>query len=211
MSPASAVSGIVDRKTAIRRTVLALRDAMTLEHMEAASTVISELWSRHIRIPEGVAVSAFLPIRSEVNVRPIAEALRGRGHRIALPVVTRPVLTFRLWHEEHPLVPAGFGTEAPGADAPALIPDVMIVPLAAFDRAGRRIGYGKGHYDTAIQHFTGLGRPPLLIGTAFACQEVDEVPTEDHDQRLDAILTESGLTDVTGRATSGLWKPGAPV
>jgi 5-formyltetrahydrofolate cyclo-ligase len=92
------------------------------------------------------------------------------------------------------LVSTGFGTVGPGADAAVLDPDIMLVPLSAFDRTGHRIGYGAGYYDRAIERLWQKGLDPQLIGIAFDCQEVPSVPAEPHDVRLDAILTESGYS-----------------
>ena len=86
---------------------------------------------------------------------------------------------------------AGFGTMAPGPDAEELLPDVLLMPLAGFDRQGNRIGYGKGHYDTAISALEKSGSL-LCIGLAFSLQEVGLVPAERHDKPLAGILTEDG-------------------
>jgi 5-formyltetrahydrofolate cyclo-ligase len=87
----------------------------------------------------------------------------------------------------------GFGTSGPGRDAAVLDPQLMLVPLAAFDAAGNRIGYGAGHYDRAIARLHARGMFPRLIGLAFDCQRVETVPAEPHDAPLGEILTESGL------------------
>ncbi|MBV9054939.1 MAG: 5-formyltetrahydrofolate cyclo-ligase, partial [Hyphomicrobiales bacterium] len=87
----------------------------------------------------------------------------------------------------------GFGLSQPFAEAALADPDIMLVPLAAFDRDCGRIGYGKGYYDGAIWRQKEKGKPPRTLGLAFACQEVEKVPLEPHDQRLEAILTEREL------------------
>ena len=92
-----------------------------------------------------------------------------------------------------PIVKTGFGTTGPGPEAAVLDPDILLVPLSAFDRNGHRIGYGAGHYDRAIDRLKAKGCTPTLIGIAFDCQEVASVPAEPHDVPLDGILTESGL------------------
>ena len=91
------------------------------------------------------------------------------------------------------MVDTGFGTAGPGEDAPILDPDIMLVPLAAFDRRGHRIGYGAGHYDRAIARLHQKGLQPRLVGVAFDCQEVPLVPNQWHDIMLSDVLTESGL------------------
>ena len=92
-----------------------------------------------------------------------------------------------------PLVPAGFGTYGPPETAPEVVPDLMIVPLAAFDRRLNRIGYGKGHFDRAVAALVDAGRPPVLLGLAFAAQEVEKISAEPHDIALDFLVTEREL------------------
>ena len=95
-------------------------------------------------------------------------------------------MLFRRWAPYEPIVPGGFGTLVPQPEQPEIVPTILIVPLAAFDRRGYRIGYGKGHYDAKL---TELG-PVVSIGIAYAAQEIAAVPDEPHDRRLDWIVTE---------------------
>ena len=179
-----------EAKAALRRTVLARRDGS-----EAA---LRAGWSAAIRdhlaallAEEGGTISLFLPIRSEADLEPLGDRLIGRD--LCLPVVLdRETITFRRWLPGAPLERAGFGTSGPGADAPTVDPDLMIVPLAAFDGAGNRLGYGAGHYDRAIARLAARGHHPRLIGAAFALQRVDAIPAEPHDRRLDMVVTEDG-------------------
>ncbi|MBD1547312.1 5-formyltetrahydrofolate cyclo-ligase [Roseibium aggregatum] len=177
-------------KDVLRRQALARRAAMEpVRRIELSLALVDALES--LPIPEGAVVSGFWPIRDEIDPRPLLDRLRARGHRLCLPVVTKPHLIFRELTWETVLVPAGFGTTVPDAASPELRPDVLLMPLAAFDKAGNRIGYGKGHYDTAIAALEKNG-PVTCIGLAFQTQEVDHVPAEPHDKPLDGILTENG-------------------
>ena len=145
-------------------------------------------------IEPGMAVSGFWPMRSEVDVRPLMFSLREKGARLALPaILDRTTMTFRELIRGAPLVEMGFGTYGPGDEAEMLDPALMLVPLAAFDARGHRIGYGAGYYDRAIERLRDKGILPRLVGVAFDCQLVVQVPNEDHDVELDDILTESGL------------------
>ena len=108
-------------------------------------------------------------------------------------VLDRETIVFRHHDPQGALVPGGFGTMAPGAEAEMLDPDIMLMPLSAFDGSGNRIGYGAGHYDRAIARLHALGKRPRLIGLAFECQCADTIPVEAHDVPLDAIITENGL------------------
>lgn len=188
MSPTETVRS----KQALRKMVLARRGALSPAERESAAKTLVDLIPELALADTTCLVSGFWPIRDEIDVRPLMAALAIRGHRLALPVVGPDGLVFREWADGTPLVPAGFGTSEPGPDCPACDPAVMLVPLAAFDRQGGRLGYGKGHYDGAIARLTELG-PVRTIGVAFAAQEVDTVPMEPHDRRLDAVLTEAGL------------------
>lgn len=181
-------------KADLRRQALARRDAMSIEERIEASIAIADLGRTLIDLPSGAIVSGFSPIRSEVDIRPLMADLRDRGARICVPaILSREEIVFRELLRNAPLVDTGFGTVGPGPDAEVLDPNVMLVPLAAFDARGHRLGYGAGHYDRAIARLQERGLKPRLVGIAFDSQRVDRVPDEPHDVPLDAILTETGL------------------
>lgn len=140
--------------------------------------------------PPGAAVAGFWPMGTEVDVRPLLDALHTRGHALALPVTPRRglPLEFRAWAPGEALVPGPFGTSHPGSGGP-VAPGFVLVPLLAFDRRGGRLGYGAGYYDRTLRLFPDAFR----LGVAFASQEVEEVPMEPHDMRLHAIATEQGV------------------
>lgn len=141
----------------------------------------------------GKVVSGFLPIRSEIDPRPLMNALKDKGASLCLPVVVdKTTIEFREYQEKATLVEAGFGTKGPSSDAAKLQPEVMIVPLAVFDTYGGRIGYGAGYYDRAISRLVAAGTPPLTVGLAFALQEMPLVPQDTYDIVLDRILTPEG-------------------
>ncbi|MGV2107895.1 5-formyltetrahydrofolate cyclo-ligase [Agrobacterium vitis] len=180
-------------KNHLRQQSLARRDAIPGHIRADHSAAIAHHGAGAIEIAPATMVSGFLPIRSEVDTQPLMEMLRQRGADLCLPVVLdRQTICFRQWHSQEPLIDTGFGTRGPGPDAPVVDPQVLLIPLAAFDRHGNRIGYGAGHYDRAIARLHQKGLDPLLIGIAFDCQEVADVPFEPHDVALHAILTESG-------------------
>ena len=180
-------------KKELRAAALARRNALDPQwRVEAALTMAGA--AQMIEVEPGMAVAGFWPIRSEPDVRPLMSALRDKGARLCLPVVLDgTTIVFRELVRGAPLVATGFGTAGPGEEAEALDPALMLVPLAAFDARGHRIGYGAGYYDRAIDRLRAKGRAPKLIGIAFDCQEVASVPAEPHDVALDAILTESGF------------------
>lgn len=181
-----------DRKRQLRRKAFARRDALdgdrriaASERIAASALVLPELGSTS-------PVGGYWPIRSEVDPRAIMEALDARGQTVALSQILHPRLSWREWRPGDALVHGGFGVREPGPDAPEVFPRALLVPLAAFDRRGGRLGYGKGHFDRSIAELAAMG-PVLAIGLAFACQEIDAVPCEPHDRRLDLVVTEAGI------------------
>lgn len=196
----SAIAGGMDDRTisldkkALRRAALGRRDALDAQWRIEASLAMAETARRAIAVDPGSIVSGFWPIRSEVDVRPTMFALMEAGARLCLPaIVDRETIVFRELVRGAPLVDMGFGTAGPGEEAAVLDPQVMLVPLAAFDARGHRIGYGAGFYDRAIARLGERGLLPRLVGVAFDCQEVELVPDEAHDVVIPEILTESGL------------------
>ena len=181
-------------KADIRNERLALRDAMTPQARIEGSLAMVEHAGDRLEFDPGTVISGFWPIRSEADIRPLMAHFRTRGAQLCLPVVLdRETIIFRELVVGAPVVKTGFGTTGPGEEAAVLDPDILLVPLSAFDRAGHRIGYGAGHYDRAVDRLKARGHRPKLIGIAFDCQEVASVPAEPHDVALDAILTESGF------------------
>jgi len=137
----------------------------------------------------GGPVGGFWPIRTEIDPRPALLRLDSMGLRAALPVVTPSGLIFRAWKMGDAMAEGPFGLREPEATAPEVSPLALLVPLAAFDRRGHRIGYGAGYYDRAIARLSAIG-PLLTIGLAFSVQEIDRVPEEAHDRSLNVIVTE---------------------
>lgn len=172
---------------------MARRDGLSATVRQDFSQQIARYGKDAINFAPKTIISGFLPIRSEVDLQPLMALLRKKGARLCLPVVLdRQTICFREWVEGVELINTGFGTRGPGPDAAVLDPDILLVPLSAFDGKGNRIGYGAGHYDRAIARLHQKGCNPTLIGIAFDCQEVADVPFEPHDVALHAILTESG-------------------
>jgi 5-formyltetrahydrofolate cyclo-ligase len=184
-----------DLKTTMRRHALARRDLVTQReaHDAAAAMCASALALVEELSTAGSApvVSVYWPIRSELNTRPLIETLSGRGLKVALPIlvaVKRPLL-FRAFVPGDELAKGPFGLSEPSADKAALEPDIIFAPLAAFDRKGYRLGYGGGLYDATLNALRAK-HPVTAIGIAYAVQEADSIPIEDHDQKLDFIVTE---------------------
>jgi 5-formyltetrahydrofolate cyclo-ligase len=179
-------------KAKLRDEAFGRRDGLDPVWRQQASLAMAE---RALTVPELMErepISAFWPILSEIDVKILLEALHARGQSLCLPVVAKPAMIFRTWKPGDELVKSRFGVQEPSPEAPEVSPRAMLVPLAAFDRQGGRIGYGKGHFDTAIAALEAR-HPVLTVGVAFSVQEVATVPMEPHDRRIDIIVTDSEI------------------
>ena len=179
-------------KEQLRQEALARRDGLDKAFREEAARAITAQALALSDLVDVTPVGGYWPIRSEVDPRPLMEALLERGQDVALSQILHPHLSWRLWQPGDVLVKGGFGVREPGPDAPEVFPKALLVPLVAFDRRGGRIGYGKGHFDRAIAALEAQ-HPTLTIGLAYAVQEIDAVPVEPHDRLLDVIITEAEL------------------
>lgn len=182
-----------DIKKQLRAEALATRDALDPQWRIERSMAMAEAVT-NLDVDGDTVVSGFWPMRSEVDIRPAMFALGDMGARLCLPaILDKTTIVFRELVRGASLVDMGFGTFGPGPEAAELEPDLMLVPLAAFDRRGHRIGYGAGYYDRAIARLQEKGKARRLIGVAFECQQVAHVPDQPHDIQLSEILTERGL------------------
>jgi 5-formyltetrahydrofolate cyclo-ligase len=187
---------IQTEKANIRTAVLAERDLLDSDFCVDASLRLSGHFGQIRDLIENRIVSSYFPIRSELDPTALMELVLGANTMLALPaVIDDTTIVFRMLAPGVPLEPGKFGTFHPPESAEELDPDVMFVPLSAFDRTGGRMGYGAGHYDRVIERMEDGGLKPLLIGVGFGMQEVSHVPREPHDRRLDIILTENDLID----------------
>jgi 5-formyltetrahydrofolate cyclo-ligase len=179
-------------KEQLRTAALARRDGLDKVLREEAAQAITEQALGFSGLRDVTPVGAYWPIRSEVDPRPLMEGLLVRGQDVALSQILHPHLSWRLWQPGDVLIKGGFGVLEPGPDAPEVFPKCLLVPLVAFDRRGGRIGYGKGHFDRTIAALE-TQHPILTIGLAYAVQEIEQVPVEEHDRLLDVIITETEL------------------
>ena len=177
-------------KDIFRREALARRDALPPTVRATAAEAVAKR-PFPIEIPTGAIVSGYSPLKSEFNPVPLMRRFVDAGANLALPVVAgrgKPLI-MRAWSFGAPLTAGVWGIREPPPEAPEVDPDILLVPLAAFDRRGHRIGYGAGYYDLTIAGLRAR-KPVTAIGLAFAAQEIDAVPITPSDARLDLVLTE---------------------
>ena len=188
-----------DIKAALRREALARRDALPADVRAAAAQAIAAR-TFPIAVPPGAVVSGFMPMKSEINPLPLMRKLADAGAKLALPVVAgrgKPLI-MRAFALGEPLASGVWGIREPTPDAAEVAPDILLVPLLAFDRRGHRIGYGAGYFDMTIAALRAR-KTVVAVGIAFAAQEIATVPDTPRDARLDLVLTEREVIDL--RAT----------
>jgi 5-formyltetrahydrofolate cyclo-ligase len=185
---------LADLKKSARSAAMTLRATAHMEaHQSAPLALASRMFPLEATRKRNV-VSGFYPYQSEIDVRPLLGVLAGQGWTTSLPVVLargKP-LEFRRWLPGEPTTTGQWDIPRPLEEAPLVEPDVLLVPLLAFDRKGYRLGYGGGFYDRTLEKFRAQ-RKVVAFGVAYAGQEVDAVPREPWDQPLDFIMTEKEL------------------
>jgi len=189
------IEDIATRKAELRKAAFARRDALAPQIRQAAAATIA---ARPFPLPIAprTIVSGFMPMKTEIDPLPLMRQLEGQGARLALPVIAgrgKP-LTMRAWTFGEPLSEGVWGIREPEPEADEVAPDILLVPLLAFDRAGGRIGYGGGYYDRTIAALREK-KTVTAVGIAFAAQEVAQVPVGAGDARLDLVLTEREVID----------------
>jgi 5-formyltetrahydrofolate cyclo-ligase len=182
-------------KDDLRAAAMARRGALGAEVRAAAAQAIV-VHAFPVQIHRGAVVSGYWPIRNEIDPMPLLRHLAAQGAQLALPVIIgrdQPLI-FRAWTAQAQLLRGQFGIMEPSPQSDVVEPDIVLVPLAAFDRAGHRIGYGAGHYDRTLLQLR-ASKPIVAIGLAFAVQEIETIPALPHDVRLDYVLTEDRTID----------------
>jgi len=182
-------------KAELRATALAAREKLSDKQRIAAAGALAKR-GLPIDVAKGLIVSGYSPIRNEIDPAPLMEKLAAQGARLALPTINArgKSLIFRSFRPGDRLTLGMLGIPEPSPAAAEVVPDIMLVPLAAFDASGHRIGYGAGYYDYTFAHLR-RSRDIIGIGLAFAAQEIDGVPALSHDVPLDYVLTEKRVFD----------------
>jgi len=193
---AGAMAETQTAKAELRREAIARRDALPAAARSAAAETIAAR-PFPIAFAPGAIISGFIPLKNEIDPQPLMRKVAAKGAQLALPVVMgrdKP-LAMRAWNFGEPLATGIWGIREPKPDAAMLDPDILIVPIVAFDRAGHRIGYGAGYYDLTITLLRAR-KHVATVGIAFAVQEIPAVPATPRDARLDLVLTEREVIDL---------------
>jgi len=186
---------IAQKKLHLRQQMLERRNAIVASKRSKAAQEIAQL--AHVLADlaqKPIMFSSYRALGSEINPLHLERELPGYGAGIALPVIERKAapLQFKIWRNGDPLVRRTWGILEPQEDAPIVLPDVVLLPLLAFDGAGRRLGYGGGFYDRTLQKLRSL-KTIVAIGLAYTEQEVNALPHDSYDQLLDGALLPDGL------------------
>ena len=194
----TATASISDQKAKLRAEALARRDALPAEMRAQAAEAIAAR-GLPFAVKPGAIVSGFMAMKSEINPLPLMRKLSEAGAQLALPAIKgrgHPLI-MRAYQFGDELARGQWGIREPRPEAPEVQPDILLVPLAGFDRAGHRIGYGAGYYDMTIRSLRAQ-KEVIAVGLAFAAQEISEVPATPRDERLDFVLTEREVNDFRG-------------
>ncbi len=183
---------IEEAKAALRVRARVQRAALRETAMSEAAVAAARHFLDGVKLQPKDIVALYWPIREELDCKPLLTKLMDSLQPVCLPVVLgdEQPLDMRLWEQGAPLYPSGFGTLAPSEIAPRVEPDIVVMPLLGFDAKGTRLGYGGGYYDRTL---AAMKKRPLLVGYAFAAQELPSIPREPHDRPLDLIVTEAGV------------------
>ena len=195
----SSSSRLADAKRQMRDRQSRIRRMAHRSTGVAAASAVCETFQRArtqgLVLNRGDVVSAYWPLRDELDIRTLLTALQGEGMLCALPVVAGKAmpLVFRRWRPGDALVSASFGLAEPPSAAPTVDPRVLLIPLLAVDTDGNRLGYGAGYYDRTLAALRARG-PVIAVGMAFEAQRVAALPVDGYDQKLDWLVTEQSVT-----------------
>jgi len=185
---------ILEQKQQLRARLKAERAGYGAAHMQEAANAVAELGLAFLApLPAAAIVSGFAPLPEEFRLWPLLRRLHAEGFGLALPVIVgkgKPLL-FRAWQPGDATDAGVWGIAQPKADKATVVPDVVLVPLLAFDAKGWRLGYGGGFFDRTLRALRAQ-KSIVAVGVAYAEQRLDAVPHLDYDQRLDWVLTPAG-------------------
>ena len=177
-------------KKTLRIQALAQRDRAAEAAGPKAALLIARRCLGDFVFMKGTIIAGYAAVRGEVDPFPLMAALASNGHALCLPRTHDDILSFHAWKPGDPLVIGRMNIPEPDAKAKERRPDLVLVPLLAFDRHGYRLGYGGGYYDRYLRQHRSR-RNVSAVGIAYAGQQLDDIPFEDFDEKLDAVVTET--------------------
>ena len=182
---------VVALRARLRREKIAARLSLAPDEHRRASAALEEQLARQVGVLPVGTLAFCWPIRAEFDARPLVVRLLAAGWRAAVPTVVErdAAMIFRLWTPQTPMSVDPFGIPVPAAGSACVIPDLLLLPLVAFDAQGFRLGYGGGYFDRTLAAM----RPrPLAFGVGFELARALSVCPQRHDIPLDAVVTEAG-------------------
>lgn len=179
-------------KASARAVARQRREAAHAAIGREAPARIADHFTKAFSLAAGSCIAGYAAIGSEADPAALLTRLDGEAHVCALPRIEErhAPLVFRRWRPGETLGPGLHGTREPFSSAAECVPDIVLVPLLAFDAAGRRLGYGGGYYDRTLAALRAGGGSVLAVGVAFSMQEAQDLPEEEFDERLDWVVTE---------------------
>jgi len=184
------ITPIQQQKQLLRQEMRARRLAAPDRNTQAFK-LLRDVFEANIELNPDAVIASYHAFRGEMDPAFLTDRLRTRRHAVALPVITgkNRILNFHLYEKTDPLVANPMGILEPDGTTALVEPDVLLVPLLAFDRHGHRLGYGGGYYDRTLADLRSR-KKIIAIGIAYSFQEIAEIPTDAHDVKLDKIVTE---------------------
>jgi len=182
-------------KSYLRNRSLLLRKKKYLTSKKFNYNLIFSLIKKHF-YNKKIAIGGYYPSNYEVNILKFLEEAGKKKFRITLPVIkSANKMTFKSWVFKEPLYVNKFGILEPKDSRKKIIPDLIMVPLVAFDKHMNRIGYGKGYYDRCLRQISKIKKNAISLGIAYSFQKCKKIPVNNHDFKLDYIFTEKGITN----------------
>jgi len=189
------MSKAIETKQEIRERFLNKRKKISVQYAELVSYKISKNCKDIMKLYKGSVIAGFYPFRNEINTLPLLKEFISLGLKTCLPItpLEDKILKFREWSPETKLIKGKYGILEPNQDYGIVEPDMLLVPLLAYDGSGNRLGYGGGYYDRTLRSLISTKKSITSIGVAFKIQKFKKLPTDTFDIPLDAIIDEDGL------------------
>ncbi len=171
-----------------------MRAAVSDRMRKEAARAVTQNFIANIPLKQSDIIAGYWPLKDEIDITLVLEILEENGHSLCLPRIQQhdKDLSFRRYKRGDKLYKHSFGVMEPADLAALLQPDVVIVPLLAFDKSGHRIGFGSGYYDRTLRQLQEISEV-IAVGVGYDFQQIDRIPSEPHDIKLDCVVTDKGV------------------